>query len=178
MDRIKVKDQYFKKYITADKISEVVERIADSIRTDYSGIKPLFLIVMKGGVFFGADLIRATQMDSQYECIKAESYGESMVASGAVNLSGELSNIQYQDIVIIEDIIDTGHTLFELVYYLKEKGAKSVKIATLFSKPDAIKYDIKPDYVGFEIDPHFIIGYGLDYAQEGRYLKDIYILDN
>jgi hypoxanthine phosphoribosyltransferase len=178
MDRIKVKDQYFKKYISAEKIASAVTAIAESIRNDYKGRKPLFLVVMKGAMFFGADLIRETTMDSHYECIKAQSYGDSLVASGAVTLSGELPDILDEDIIIIEDIIDTGHTLFELIYYLKDRGAKSVKTASLFSKPESIKYDVKPDYVGFEIDPHFIIGYGLDYAQEGRYLKDIYILDN
>ncbi len=178
MERIKVRDHYFKKYISSEKIAEAVSRIANSIRKDYEGKTPLFLIVMRGSLFFGSDLIRETQIESHYECIKAESYGDSMEATGNVTISGKLPDIVDRDIVIIEDIIDTGHTVFELVYYLKNRGAKSVKVVALFSKPDAIKYNIKPDYVGFEIASHFIIGYGLDYAQEGRCLKDIYILDN
>ena len=177
MQKLKINDKYFKKYISSDKVQKTVETIAEQIRNDYKDKTPLYLIIANGAIFFATDLIREAAIDCEVHCIKVQSYGNDTKSSGTVKISMDLPEIKDKDVIIIEDIVDSGLTLFELSKILKDKGANSISIATLFSKPEMLKYDVKPKYIGFEIDPHFIIGYGLDYAQKGRYLKDIYIID-
>lgn len=177
MDRIKVNDKYFRKFISAEKIEEKTGELAGRIAKDYDGKCPLFLVVINGAIIFAADLIRKAGIDSEYDCLRASSYGKDMCSCGKPELSGELPNVENRHVVIIEDIVDTGHTLKALTGILEDKNAASVEIVSLFSKPAAREVDLQVKYVGFEIEPLFIIGFGLDYAYKGRYLKDVYILD-
>lgn len=177
MERVKVKDKFFKKYLDADIIDAKVEQLALRIRQDYKDKCPLFLVVINGAIVFAADLIRKANIDCEYDCMRAQSYGDAMTTSGSVKISGTLPKIEGRDILIVEDIVDTGHTLHALTKHLQGNGAKSIEIVALFSKPTMRQVELEVKYVGFDIDPHFIVGYGLDYAHRGRYLKHIYILD-
>jgi len=177
MDSIIINGKAFNKYIEADKIAERVKELGNQITEDYEGKSPIFLIVLNGAVIFGSDLVRATELDSEYVCIRAESYGYGMKSSGKIKISGDFPEIENRNVIIVEDIIDTGNTLAELTEYLYKYNPESVEIATLFSKPALRVAKIDVRYIGFEIDPLFVVGYGLDYAHKGRFLKDVYILD-
>ena len=130
-------------------------------------------------MIFGADLMRAVEIDSEYVCIRTKSYGKKMQSSGKIEVTGaeSLFEIKNRHVILVEDIVDTGNTLFYLKDYLKQYEPLSVEIATLFSKPDMRKVDLEVKYCGYDIAPLFIVGFGLDYAHKGRNLKDVYILD-
>lgn len=178
MEEIEINGSKFRKYLTSEQINDAVKRIAAQIEDDYAGLNPLFLIVMKGAIFFAADLIRNVKIDSQIDVISAKSYGSNMISSGKVSLKTFEDNFRGRDIIIIEDIVDSGFTLTSLIGYIKGFSPKSVVAATILSKPTARKTEVSVKYVGIEIPELFVIGYGLDYAEHGRQLKDIYILSS
>jgi hypoxanthine phosphoribosyltransferase len=172
-----IKDKNFKILIESDIIQEAVQKIADSIRTDYADRIPTFLVVLKGALFFAADLIRAYKNPCRLELISAKSYGTEMSSSGMVKIKSLEENFQGKDIIIVEDIIDSGLTIRTLIDKLQAFNPASIEAAAIISKPNARKVDIEIKYVGIEIPDLFVIGYGLDYAEQGRELRDIYILD-
>ncbi|ROL62288.1 hypoxanthine phosphoribosyltransferase [Bacteroidetes/Chlorobi group bacterium ChocPot_Mid] len=171
-----IRNVRFKKYISKEIINQEVQKIANRINNDYAGQKVLFIVVLKGSIFFASDLLRKIELDCEIETVRASSYGDEMINS-KLRLSIENINMFNKNIIIVEDIVDTGNTLSELVKRIQSEKPKSVEIVTFLSKPEKREKPLDIKYVGIEIAPYFVIGYGLDYAEQGRNLPDIYILD-
>jgi len=167
----------FKKYILRSKIETEVKELAERINNDYKGQKVLFIVVLKGSIFFASDLLRNINLDCEIETVRASSYGSEMKNS-LLRLSVENIEVFNKNVVVIEDIVDTGNTISELVRRLKTEKPKTLEVVTFLSKPLKRKIDVEVKYVGLEIPPAFVIGYGLDYAERGRHLADIYIMDS
>ena len=143
-------------------------RIASKMNQDLAGKNPLFLCVLNGAFVFAADLFREMTIDSEISYIRMKSY-EGMHSTGEVKqIYGLQQDITGRTVVVVEDIVDTQQ--------LNSHNPKEIKVATLLFKPDSLKCDVKPDYVALEIPPAFIVGYGLDYDEQGRNLKDIYVV--
>ena len=171
---MKVHDKEFETYISYESILERTGEIADRINADYAGKRPLFIGVLNGVFMFAADLMKGINLDSEISFIKLSSYQNTESTGNIQELIGLKENIEDLDIIIIEDIIDTGETIAHVVKKLNELGPRSVEIATLLLKPDIFNKNIPLKYVGFKIPHKFVIGYGLDYNGHGRNLKDIY----
>lgn len=165
----------FKLLIGQKEIAKRVKEIADTINNDYKEKTPIFLIILKGAVFFASDLLRNISLDCEIEVVRARSYGKTMKSSGNVHLDVKV-DIENKDVIIIEDIVDTGLTLSKLLAKLNELHPASVEVASFLSKTSQRKIDVNVKYYGFEIPPSFVIGYGLDYAEKGRHLPCIYSL--
>ena len=177
MDTIQIKDKKFTVSIKEQDILKEVTRVANEINRDLAGKNPLFLSVLNGSFMFAADLFKVLELtDAEISFLKLASY-EGTTSSGELKqLIGLNENIKGRTVVVLEDIVDSGHTITDVVRQIEEKGAKEVKVATLLFKPAALKTEVKLDYVGLEIPNDFIVGYGLDYDRRGRNLKDIYTL--
>lgn len=170
---VNVHDKKFETYISDAKIEEAVTRISNQIDQDYAGKRPLFLVVLNGSFLFAADLFRKLHVEAEICFIKLASY-QGMKSSGKVTTAIGLDNpVKDRDVILVEDIIDTGKTLFEFIPELKERQPASLRIASLLVKPDALKYDVKADYIGFSVPNDFLIGYGLDYDGLGRNFGEI-----
>lgn len=171
---MKIKDLEFKKFISASKINEKVNALGACISEDYKNKKPLLLPILNGSFIFAADLAREIKADCRISFVKHSSY-QGTQSTGQLNtLIGLNESLFGQDIIIIEDILDTGLTLSKVVQEFETLGVKSVEIVTLVRKAPARDHTIQPKYVGFDIDNEFVLGYGLDYDGYGRNLKDIY----
>ena len=176
METITVKDLSFKPFISEEELQMAIKKVAQKINKDYEGKTPIFLGVLNGSFMFMADLMKSIELDCYTSFVKMASY-EGTESTGKINeLIGLNEDIEGKDIVLVEDIVDTGNTLVKLFEILKEKKPKSIKIATLLYKPEAYKKDYKIDYVGKEIPNAFVLGYGLDYDGLGRNLSSIYVL--
>ncbi len=163
--------------ITEEQIKEAVERIAKEIEKDFEGKEVLFVGLLKGSIAFMADLLKAYQKTCTIDFMDVSSYGSGSVSTGRVNIIKDLSQpIDGKDIVIVEDIIDSGNTLSFIKAYFAAKNANSVKICTLLNKPSRRVADINVDYIGYDIPDEFVIGYGLDYAEHYRNLPYVGVL--
>jgi hypoxanthine phosphoribosyltransferase len=169
-----INGRVFVPMISREKIDLAVEGIAGRINKDYKKKNPVFVIVLKGGVFFGCDLLRKLTVDCTLETVSAKSYGEGMQSSGNVRIYPEHFDFKGRDVVIVEDIVDTGHTLKVLMESFEKMDVSSFEAAALLSKPSMREVVVNVKYIGIEIPPVFVIGYGLDYAEQGRHLPDIY----
>lgn len=176
MTSVKIKDKEFKVMLTAEQIQLRVKSIAERINNDYAGKQPLFLGVLNGAFLFMADLFKGINLECQISFIRVSSYSGTASTGTVKNIIGLNDNITGRDIIIVEDIVDTGDTMKYLIDELKKNNPASIKLATILFKPAALKQNLKPDYVGFEILPSFVVGYGLDYDGFGRNLNDIYVL--
>ena len=173
---MRIKDKSFEPFIDAEKIGEKVEQLAKAINEDYSDKTPLFLSILNGSFMFAADLMKKVTISSEISFIKVASYN-SMVSSGHITeLIGLSEPIFNRHIVVLEDIVDTGRTMKQIISSLEERGAKSIEIASLLVKPEALESKIDVKYLGFEIPNDFVVGYGLDYDGLGRNLASIYTL--
>lgn len=171
---MKIKDLEFKKFITAPKINEKVKELGARLSEDYKGKKPLLLPILNGSFIFAADLIREMKVDCRVSFVKHSSY-QGTQSTGQLNtLIGLNESLFGQDLIIIEDIMDTGLTLNKVMNEFATLGVKSVEIVTLIRKEPARNHAVQPKYIGFDIDNEFVLGYGLDYDGYGRNLKDIY----
>ncbi|MCD8373237.1 MAG: hypoxanthine phosphoribosyltransferase [Clostridia bacterium] len=163
--------------LTERQIKERVDDIARRISEQYKGSYPLFIAVLKGSFVFCSDLLRALDIPVQADFMSVSSYGESSVSSGRVKIMKDSdADVKGRDVVIVEDIIDTGNTLYALKNLLLQRGANSVKICALLDKVSRRTADISADYAGFEIEDEFVVGYGLDYAERYRNLPYIGVL--
>lgn len=178
MPSIKVHDKTFDIYLSEKAIQEKIINIAAAINEDYANKKPLFIAILNGSFMFAADLFKHLTINSEICFIKLASY-KGMKSSGqivtAIGLDDDLFG---KDVIIIEDIVDTGKTLHEFLPKLIHQQPKSLKITALLHKAEATRYPITIDYLGFTIPDKFVVGYGLDYDGLGRNLKEIYQLLN
>lgn len=177
MRQVTYKGLTFVPYLENDKIQARIKELAAKITEDCKGTRPLFLCVLNGAFPFAADLFRAVQLeDAEISFIRLKSY-EGTSSTGVVKeVLGLSEDIAGRTVIVIEDIVDTGKTIANLVGDLKKQNPSDVKIATLLFKPESLQTDVKPDYVGFEIPSDFIIGFGLDLDGLARNLPDIWVL--
>ena len=174
METVVVKDKTFSIYLTEDKIKERVHEVGAQISADLKGKNPLFLAVLNGSFVFAADLLRSVDTPCEITFIRMSSY-EGVSSTGTVKqLLGLKENIEGRTVVVVEDIVDSGLTMKELLALLKEKHPAEVRIASLLVKPGNLKVDLDIPYRCFDIPNDFIVGYGLDYDGEGRNLSNIY----
>jgi len=174
MPPIKVHDRWFEIYLSEEKIQAKVAQLAQQINQDYVGKKPLFIAILNGAFMFAADLFKHLTIDSEICFIKLVSY-KGMRSSGHVTTAiGLDQDIFNRDVVLVEDIVDTGKTLGLFLPKLLHQHPASLKIAALLHKPEATKHALDLNYVGFTIPNKFVVGYGLDYDGLGRNLKEIY----
>ncbi len=173
-----IEDIIEKVLISEEMINEAVERIAADIDRDYSEKNLLLLGILKGSVVFMGDLMKKIKSPLEIDFMKVSSYGAGTTSSGRINIILDLhrSDLSEKDIIIVEDIIDSGRTLSYLVEYLSLNGARSVKTCTLLDKPTRRTVEFVPDYVGYEIPDEFVVGYGLDYDEQYRALPYVGVL--
>jgi len=176
MPVITVHDKKFIPYLGAAEIRDQVQRIADEINRDYAGKKPLFIAILNGAFIFAADLFKLITLEAEISFIKLASYKGIKTSGKVVTAIGLDADLHKRDVIIIEDIVDTGKTLFQFLPQLQHQHPTSLKIATLLHKPDALHHPLTIDYLGFNIPNKFVIGYGLDYDGLGRNIKEIYQL--
>lgn len=173
---IKVKDKTFKTFIPEEEILKRIQVVADRINHDMEGKNPLFLAVLNGSFIFAADLLRMVTIPCEISFVKLASY-EGTTSTGKIKeVFGINADLTGRTVIVVEDIVETGNTLSHLVEMLREQHTESVKICTLLLKPDRMKVPLDIDYVVMEIPNDFILGYGLDYDQQGRNLRDIYTI--
>ena len=165
--------------VSEEEIKKTVQRLARQIDADYADKNLLLLCILKGSVVFMGDLMREITLPVEIDFMKVASYGRGYKTSGNVNILLDINreNLEQCDVLIIEDIIDSGRTLSALVDYLKIKGVHSVKTCTLLDKPSRREVDFTPDYTGLTIPDEFVVGYGLDFAERYRTLPYVGILD-
>lgn len=164
--------------ITQEEILSRAKEIGDRITQDFEGESVLLIGILKGAVLWLADVAKNVKLDCRLDFMACSSYGASTKSSGVVRILKDLdASIEGQNVVIVEDIVDTGNTLNYLSENLKQRGAKSVKICTLLDKPSGRKVELQADYVGFTVEDKFIIGYGLDFDQKYRNLPYISYLE-
>ena len=163
--------------LSEEEIKTRVAKLGEEIYDAFHDKNPMFVGVLNGCFIFMADLVRAAQLKSELEFIGVSSYNNGTKSSGVVQITRDLQrDISGRDIIVVEDILDSGNTLAFLTDYLRTKGAASVAIATLLDKPARREKPIKADYVGFEVPDEFVVGYGLDYAQQYRNMPYIGVL--
>jgi hypoxanthine phosphoribosyltransferase len=160
--------------ITTDQLQTRIGEMGAEITRDYAGRRPELICVLKGAMLFMSDLMRAIDLNLSIDFIAVSSYGKGMTTTGEVRIVKDLDEpLEGRDIILVEDILDTGLTLSYLVRSFRSRGATSIRIATLLNKPERRKVEVNPDYCGFNIPDKFVVGYGLDYAERYRNLPYI-----
>jgi hypoxanthine phosphoribosyltransferase len=173
MTTIQVHGKTFKSYISEKEVLAAVDSLAQKINHDYHGKKPLLIGVLNGSFMFIADLFKSLTIEAEIAFVRLKSY-EGMESSGNVKTAIGLDvDLEGRDVILIEDIVDTGKTLHEFLPVLKLMNPSSLRIATLLHKPEALKYDVQIDYCCFTVPVIFLLGYGLDYDGLGRNSRDI-----
>jgi hypoxanthine phosphoribosyltransferase len=168
----------FKVIITREEIAKRIAELAAEIRKDYKGENPLLIGVLKGSFIFLSDLVRAMNIPVEVEFIRLSSYGACTETSGKIKLvQGLKTSIKGRHVLVVEDIIDRGLTVHYLLDYLSRRKPSSLKLCALFNKPSRRRVEVPIDYIGFTIPDAFVVGYGLDYNQQFRYLPDLCVLE-
>jgi len=179
MKQVKIHDKTFRLYIPYEKIRSVVEEMADKMNSELAGKNPLFICILNGSFMFAAELFKRIDLvQTEISFVKLASYQGENSTGKVKQLIGLNENIEGRTVVILEDIVDSGLTIENIITQLQNLSPKEVIISTLLLKPDALKKKVQLDYVGMEIPNDFIVGYGLDYNGHGRNLIDIYSVIN
>jgi len=176
MDTITINDRQFRVTMTAAQIQARVKELAQQMSADLEGKNPLFLAVLNGAFIFAADLMREMTIPCEISFVKLASYQGTTSTGKVKEVLGINEDLTGRDVVIVEDIVETGTTIHQMIESLGTRRPNSVKVCTLFFKPERLQADIKIDYTAFSIPNDFILGYGLDYDQQGRGLRDLYTL--
>ena len=176
MNRITVKDKTFEVKIAEATIKERVREVAQQMSRDLEGKNPLFLAVLSGAFIFAADLMREMTIPCEISFVKLASYQGTTSTGSIKEVIGINEDLAGRTVVIVEDIVESGLTIKRMMEQLGTRNPASVQVCALFFKPEKLKEDLKLDYVAFSIPNDFILGYGLDYDQQGRHLKDVYSL--
>lgn len=174
MSTVQLHDKQFSTFIPYEKIQAAIQQLAAQISNDYAGKEPVFVAVLNGSFMFAADLLKDITVPCHISFVKLASYHGVSSSGSVTELIGFTENVEGKDVIIVEDIVDTGVTLEKVLNIFQHKNCASLKIATLLMKPEAYKKPAKIDYVCMEIPNEFIVGFGLDYDGLGRNLKDIY----
>ncbi len=176
MSRVKIKDKTFETSMTEAEIKQRVKDLAQQMSRDLEGKNPLFLAVLNGAFIFAADLMREMTIPCEISFVKLASY-QGTTSTGTIHeVIGINEDLSGRAVVIVEDIVESGLTIKRMMEQIGTRHPASVQVCTLFFKPEQLKEDLKLDYVAFSIPNDFILGYGLDYDQQGRGLKDLYTL--
>ncbi len=176
MSTVKIKDKTFEVSLPEAQIKARIKELAQQMSRDLEGKNPLFLGVLNGAFIFAADLMREMTIPCEISFVKLASYQGTTSTGSIKEVIGINEDLSGRTVVIVEDIVESGLTIKRMMEQLGTRNPASVQVCTLFFKPDRLKEDLKLDYVAFEIPNDFILGYGLDYDQQGRGLKDIYTL--
>lgn len=178
-DSVDCNGEPFKIYITKKEIDKRVEELGKIIDRDFEGKKPILIGILNGAFIFLADLMRCISIPCEVDFMKLSSYGDAKVSSGQVKQLKEIdAELEGRHVILVEDIIDTGLSMKYMIERMQKQNPASVTVITLLHKKEATRHDVQIDYVGFEIPAKFVLGYGLDYAQIGRNLAQIYVLDD
>jgi len=176
-EKILVGNEIFTPLLLEDQIQSRVKELGKQITMDYQGTIPVFIGVLNGSFLFMSDLIKCVDLDCEIDFFKLSSYGDEKLSSGKVQLVKELNcDVNGRDIIIVEDIVDSGRSVKYIEEMFADDNPKSMKVVSLLVKPKSLKFNVKIDYIGFDIPSKFVIGYGLDYAQKYRNLRSVYIL--
>lgn len=176
MSVIQVHDKKFETYLSEEAIQKKIQEIADSINNDFKERRPLFVAILNGSFMFASDLFKRLNINAEICFIKLASYKGTRSTGHVITAIGLDHDLFNRDVVIIEDIVDTGKTLNEFLPQLHHQQPASLKIVALLHKPEATQFPLTIDYIGFSIPNKFVVGYGLDYDGLGRNLKEIYQL--
>ena len=176
MNNVTIKGKTFRPSITEEKILKSVKKVAERINRDMAGKNPLFLAVLNGSFIFAADLMREITIPCQVSFVKLASYEGTTSTGKVTEVIGINEDLSGRTIIIVEDIVDTGQTLKRMIETLGTRNPESVHICTLLVKPEKLTVDLNIEYAAMEIPNDFIVGYGLDFDQEGRNLRDIYTI--
>src|SRR3989339_699931 len=167
----------FVPFLSEEEIQKRIAELGKQISEEYKAKLPIFIGVLNGSFMFMADLLKNITINCEMDFFKLSSYGDTKISSGKVKLVKDLNaDITDRHLIIVEDIVDSGLSIKYIEELIAEHKPASMKVASLLYKPDSLKYDVKIDYIGFEIPSKFVIGYGLDYAQKYRNLPSIYAL--
>ena len=179
MEKVTLYDKTFRTFIPYEKLKEGIDVVAAKINNDFNGCEdvPILLCVLNGSIMFTSELMKRLTFNCQVVSTKLTSYEGTSTTGKVKQAMGLTADIKGRRVIIVEDIVDSGNTIVELKRILEEKEAAESRVCTLLLKPDAYKKDVKLDYVAMEIPNDFIVGFGLDYDELGRNLKDIYVLD-
>lgn len=179
MEHIKLFDKTFKTFIPNAEIEKAIDTVAEKINNDFNGCEdvPVLLCVLNGAIMFTAELMKRLKFNCELVSIKLSSYDGTKSTGNVRQALGLTADISGKRVIIVEDIVDTGNTIVELKKILADKGAASACVCTLLFKPEAYNQEIPLEYVAMEIPNDFIVGFGLDYNEIGRNMKDIYVLD-
>lgn len=176
MQVIRVHDKQFEPFLSAEEIASRIKMLAQQLNNDYAGKKPLFVAILNGSFMFASDLFKEITIDAEICFIKLASYKGTKSTGHLITAIGLDMDIIGREVIIIEDIVDTGKTISEFLPQIHHQQPTSVKIVALLHKPDAMVYPVKIDYLGFSIPNKFVVGYGLDYDGLGRNIREIYRL--
>lgn len=176
-EKLIIGDDVFVPFLTENVIQSRIKELADQISQDYKGKIPIFIGVLNGAFIFLSDLIKNISINCEIDFFKLSSYGDSKISSGNVRMLKELNcDVNGRDIIIVEDIVDSGLSIKYLEEIFQTHKPVSMRVCSLLMKPESLKYNVKIDYIGFNIPSKFVIGYGLDYAQKYRNLRSIFVL--
>src|SRR5829696_534619 len=178
MPTVKLHDKTFDTYLSSETIQQKVQELAEILIKDYEGKRPLCIAILNGSFMFAADLFKYLSIEAEISFIKLVSYRGMKSTGNVITAIGLEDDLFDRDVIILEDIVDTGKTLHEFLPKLQHQQPKSLKIVALLHKSSATKYPLTVDYVGFDIPDKFVVGYGLDYDGLGRNLKEIYQLSH
>jgi len=176
MSNILINDKYFVPFILSDDIQKKVKYIAKQLNTTYKDERVVFVAILNGAFMFASDLMKEINLDCEITFIKVQSYQGVHSKGNITELIGLNSDLENQHVVILEDIVDTGITMDKIHQQLSSYSPKTLKVCTLLYKKEVHKGTIIPDFVGFEIENKFVVGYGLDYDQKGRNMKELYVI--